>query len=235
MEPSTIIFLIILAIFVVAVIVFFNKLVRALNLNREAFYNVDIALKKRFDLVPNLEATVKAYETHEGKTLTQITEIREKLQNNLSVSQRQKTEDKLSEIIKNVFVTVENYPEIKAGENFMALQKGLEEVEKDIEEARKKYNEQTRNYNILVESFPTNILAKIFSFKKSDYFEVDMITREENIKVDFNKKEEVVEEKQEETKKAEIKDENNQNGVVESKVENKEESAEENKQEEKKE
>ena len=210
MEPTTIIFIVILAIFVIAVIVFFNKLVKALNLNREAFYNVDVALKKRFDLVPNLEATVKAYANHEEKTLKQITEIREKLQNNLSVGQRQKTEDKLSEVIKDVFITVENYPEIKASDNFIKLQKGLEEVEKDIEESRKKYNEQTRNYNILVQSFPTNVLAKIFGFKQSDYFEVDLITREQNINVSFDdedKKEDKKEKDDTETNQEEVKNE----------------------------
>ncbi len=216
MEPTTIIFIVILAIFVIAVIVFFNKLVKALNLNREAFYNVDVALKKRFDLVPNLEATVKAYANHEEKTLKQITEIREKLQNNLSVGQRQKTEDKLSEVIKDVFITVENYPEIKASDNFIKLQKGLEEVEKDIEESRKKYNEQTRNYNILVQSFPTNVLAKIFGFKQSDYFEVDLITREQNINVSFD------DEDKDEDKKEKDDTETNQEEVKNEKIEEKE-------------
>lgn len=222
MEPTTIIFIVILAIFVIAVIVFFNKLVKALNLNREAFYNVDVALKKRFDLVPNLEATVKAYANHEEKTLKQITEIREKLQNNLSVGQRQKTEDKLSEVIKDVFITVENYPEIKASDNFIKLQKGLEEVEKDIEESRKKYNEQTRNYNILVQSFPTNVLAKIFGFKQSDYFEVDLITREQNINVSFDNEEE--KEENTETKQEEVKEETKNEEIEEKEEkENKEE------------
>lgn len=192
MEISTIIFLVILAVFVIAVIVIFNKLVKALNENIGAFSNVDVALKKRYDLIPNLVATIEEYTTHEDKVFIEVTELREKLKERLPVSKRQKLEDKLSEVMKNVFIEVENYPEIKSGENFLALQNGLEEVEKDIEEARKHYNEATRNYNILIQTFPNNILAKLFGFKQAEYFEVDFITRE-NVNVEFNNEEENIE------------------------------------------
>lgn len=195
MEISTIIFLVILAVFVIAVIVIFNKLVKALNENIGAFSNVDVALKKRYDLIPNLVATIEEYTTHEDKVFIEVTELREKLKERLPVSKRQKLEDKLSEVMKNVFIEVENYPEIKSGENFLALQNGLEEVEKDIEEARKHYNETTRNYNILIQTFPNNILAKLFGFKQAEYFEVDFITRE-NVNVEFNTEEESNEEKE---------------------------------------
>ena len=195
MEISTIIFLVILAVFVIAVIVIFNKLVKALNENIGAFSNVDVALKKRYDLIPNLVATIEEYTTHEDKIFIEVTELREKLKERLPVSKRQKLEDKLSEVMKNVFIEVENYPEIKSGENFLALQNGLEEVEKDIEEARKHYNETTRNYNNLIQTFPNNILAKLFGFKQAEYFEVDFITRE-NVNVEFNSEEESNEEKE---------------------------------------
>lgn len=195
MEISTIIFLVILAVFVIAVIVIFNKLVKALNENIGAFSNVDVALKKRYDLIPNLVATIEEYTTHEDKVFIEVTELREKLKERLPVSKRQKLEDKLSEVMKNVFIEVENYPEIKSGENFLALQNGLEEVEKDIEEARKHYNETTRNYNNLIQTFPNNILAKLFGFKQAEYFEVDFITRE-NVNVEFNSEEESNEEKE---------------------------------------
>ena len=195
MEISTIIFLVILAVFVIAVIVIFNKLVKALNENIGAFSNVDVALKKRYDLIPNLVATIEEYTTHEDKVFIEVTELREKLKERLPVSKRQKLEDKLSEVMKNVFFLFENYPEIKSGENFLALQNGLEEVEKDIEEARKHYNETTRNYNNLIQTFPNNILAKLFGFKQAEYFEVDFITRE-NVNVEFNTDEESNEEKE---------------------------------------
>ena len=195
MEISTIIFLVILAVFVIAVIVIFNKLVKALNENIGAFSNVDVALKKRYDLIPNLIATIEEYTTHEDKVFIEVTELREKLKERLPVSKRQKLEDKLSEVMKNVFIEVENYPEIRSGENFLALQKGLIEIEKDIEDARKHYNEATRNYNILIQTFPNNILAKLFGFKQAEYFEVDFITRE-NVNVEFNTEEESNEEKE---------------------------------------
>ena len=195
MEISTIIFLVILAVFVIAVIVIFNKLVKALNENIGAFSNVDVALKKRYDLIPNLIATIEEYTTHEDKIFIEVTELREKLKERLPVSKRQKLEDKLSEVMKNVFIEVENYPEIRSGENFLALQKGLIEIEKDIEDARKHYNEATRNYNILIQKFPNNILAKLFGFKQAEYFEVDFITRE-NVNVEFNSEEESNEEKE---------------------------------------
>lgn len=189
MEVSTIIFISILVIFVLAVIYCFNKLVKALNLHREAFSNVDVALKKRFDLIPNLEETVKGYAAHEQELLTEIAEIREKLQNNLSVGKRQKVEDKLSGIIKEAMIRVESYPELKASQNFMELQRGLAEVEADIEQARSFYNGTTRTYNILVQSFPSNILAKLFGFKQAEYFEVDLLTRE-NVTINFTNQEE---------------------------------------------
>ena len=195
MEISTIIFLVILAVFVIAVIVIFNKIVKALNENIGAFSNVDVALKKRYDLIPNLVSTIEEYTNHEDKVFIEVTELREKLKERLPVSKRQKLEDKLSEVMKNVFIEVENYPEIKSGENFLALQNGLEEVEKDIEEARKHYNETTRNYNNLIQTFPNNILAKLFGFKQAEYFEVDFITRE-NVNVEFNTEEESNEEKE---------------------------------------
>ena len=107
MEISTIIFLVILAVFVIAVIVIFNKIVKALNENIGAFSNVDVALKKRYDLIPNLVSTIEEYTNHEDKVFTEVTELREKLKERLPVSKRQKLEDKLSEVMKNVFIEVE--------------------------------------------------------------------------------------------------------------------------------
>jgi len=195
MEVSTIIFFIVLIVLVVVIVMYFNRLVTALNLNKEAFSNVDVALKKRYDLIPNLEAVVKAYAGYESDTLTQITEIREKLKETMSVGQRQKVEDKLSGLIKDVFACVENYPDLKSNQNFLEFQKGLTKVEEDIENARKYYNGATRNYNIIVQKFPTNILAKLFGFKQSDYFEVDLLTRD-NVEVDFGNSEDAKEEVQ---------------------------------------
>lgn len=164
---------------IVAFIIIFNKLVKASNMNREAFSNVDSALKKRYDLIPNLEAIVKAYSSHEKDTLENVAQIRSTLSNRMTVSDRQRAEDKFSAVIKDMFISVENYPELKASENFLAFHNALVKIEEDIEMARRYYNGTTRNYNMLIEQFPTNILAKLFGFEKRSFFEVDLLTREQ--------------------------------------------------------
>ena len=166
MEISTIIFLLILAVFVIMIVIYFNKLVKALDLNREAFYNVDIVLKKRLDLIPSLEEIVKNYDILNEKSSQKLLELRESLKENLSVSRRQKLEDKLSDIIKEIFINIEKYPNVKQEQSFIDIKEELAKIEGEIEITRKEYNEATRNYNLIVKSFPTNILAKLFSFKK---------------------------------------------------------------------
>lgn len=173
-----IIVIILLAVLVIYIIKIFNKIVKASNENYEAFSNVDVVLKRRFDLIPNMENVVRAYADHENKTLEDISAIRSKLSEKMTVSDRQKTEDKFSAIFKDVFVSVENYPELKASENFLQLQAALTEIEKDIETARRHYNDTNRSYNALIQQFPNNVLASILGYKKRAFFEVDLITKE---------------------------------------------------------
>ncbi|MCI8965235.1 MAG: LemA family protein [Clostridia bacterium] len=191
MEISTIIFLLILAVFVIMIVIYFNKLVKALDLNREAFYNVDIVLKKRLDLIPSLEEIVKNYDILNEKSSQKLLELRESLKENLSVSRRQKLEDKLSDIIKEIFINIEKYPNVKQEQSFIDIKEELAKIEGEIEITRKEYNEATRNYNLIVKSFPTNILAKLFSFKKSSYFEVDLLTRDNIIEKSVNENYEI--------------------------------------------
>ena len=191
MEISTIIFLLILAVFVIMIVIYFNKLVKALDLNREAFYNVDIVLKKRLDLIPSLEEIVKNYDILNEKSSQKLLELRESLKENLSVSRRQKLEDKLSDIIKEIFINIEKYPNVKQEQSFIDIKEELAKIEGEIEITRKEYNEATRNYNLVVKSFPTNILAKLFSFKKSSYFEVDLLTRDNIIEKSVNENYEI--------------------------------------------
>lgn len=191
METSTIIFLLILAVFVIMVVIYFNRLVKALDLNGEAFYNVNIVLKKRLDLIPNLENIVKDYDIIEEKSSQKLLELKENLKENLSVSRRQKLEDKLSDIIKEIFINIEKYPNIKQEQSFIDTKKELSKIEEEIEITIKNYNEATRNYNLIVQSFPTNILAKLFSFKKSSYFEVDLLTRDNIIEKSVNENYEI--------------------------------------------
>lgn len=183
-KMATAIVIILLLLLVIYIIYIFNQIIKASNLNLEAFSNVDIALKKRYDLIPNLEKVVKGYKEHEQSTLENITEMRSKLSEKMTVSDRQKEEDKYSAIIKDVFVSIENYPELKAGENFLKFQESLVAIEEEIELARRYYNGTTRNYNSLIQTFPNSVLASILGYSKRSFFEVDLLTRE-NVQVDF--------------------------------------------------
>lgn len=182
---ATIIVIGLLSLLVIYIIYIFNKIIKASNLNLEAFSNVDIALKKRYDLIPNLEKVVKGYKEHEQTTLENITEMRSKLSEKMTISDRQREEDKYSAIIKDVFISVENYPELKAGENFLKFQQSLMAIEEEIELARRYYNGTTRNYNSLIQTFPNNILASILGYTRRAFFEVDLLTRQ-NIQIDFD-------------------------------------------------
>lgn len=183
-EIGTIIVIILLIALVAYIVVIFNKIVKASNLNYEAFSNIDIVLKKRFELIPNLEEIVKGYTNHEKTTLEDIARIRSNLSEKMTVSDRQKAEDKFSAIFKDIFASVENYPELKASDNFLALQNALIKIEEDIEMARRYYNGTTRNFNSLIQKFPNNILASILGYKKRAFFEVDLLTRE-NVQINF--------------------------------------------------
>lgn len=181
---ATIIVIILLVILVGYIIYIFNQITKASNLNLEAFSNVDIALKKRFDLIPNLENVVKGYTEHEKTTLESVTMMRNKLSEKMTVQARQKEEDKFSAMIKDIVVSVENYPELKAAENFLQFQEALVKIEEEIEMARRYYNGTTRNYNFLIQKFPNNILAAILGYNKRAFFEVDLLTRE-NVQINF--------------------------------------------------
>ncbi len=180
----TAVVIVLLILLVIYIIYIFNKIIKASNLNLEAFSNVDIALKKRYDLIPNLEEVVKGYTEHEKATLENITEMRSKLSNKMTVSDRQKEEDKYSAIIKEVMISVENYPDLKAGENFSKFQEALIKIEEEIELARRYYNGTTRNYNSLIQTFPNNVLASILGYRKRAFFEVDLLTRQ-NVQINF--------------------------------------------------
>lgn len=179
-----IIVIVLLALFVGYIIYIFNKIIKASNLNYEAFSNIDSTLKKRFDLIPNLEAIIRGYTSHEKTTIEDVTNIRTELSEKMTVTDRQRKEDQFSSMIKNVVLSVEKYPELKASENFLSFQRELVEVEREIEQARRNYNDTTRNFNSLIQQFPNNILASILGYKKRAFFEVDLLTKEE-VKINF--------------------------------------------------
>jgi LemA protein len=162
---------------VAAVIIFFvalyNTMIGKKNDVNNAFASIDTLLKKRYDLIPNLVSTVKQYMEHEKGTLTEITEIRAKaISGNVSEDQRVDLENKMNKLLGNIMVAVENYPQLKANENFMQLQRSMNEIEEQISAARRAYNAAVTDYNKAVEMVPTNVMASIMNLKQRNLFEI---------------------------------------------------------------
>ncbi len=162
----------------------FNKLVRAKNHVEEAKADINIQLKRRFDLIPNLIETVKGYMNHEKEVLEKITELRSQALSTSDFNESDKINKEISKNIGNILVSFENYPELKANQNFLALQTELVDTENKIQSARRFYNNVTKDYNILIESIPTNFFAKMFNHQRKPLLD---ITEEEakNVTVKF--------------------------------------------------
>ncbi|MDA9768705.1 LemA family protein [Flavobacteriaceae bacterium] len=177
-------------IFIVVVSIFYgvgiyNRLVKLSTLVAEAWSGIDVQLKKRYDLIPNLIETVKGYASHEKETFENVTKARNQAQNATTVEGQQVTENQLNKALINLYAVAEEYPELKANENFLSLQNELSDVESDIEKSRRYYNGTTRDYNIVIDSFPSNIIAGITNFKKAEYFEIDIEAKRQNPQVKF--------------------------------------------------
>ena len=170
----------IVIIAVIALIVWFiliyNLFVRDKNLIKEAWSGIDVQLKRRHNLIPNLVASVKGYSQHEKSLLENITQKRSEAVKVESIKDKAPAESDLSGMLKNLFVAVENYPDLKASENFLTLHNQLVEIEDQLQYARRYYNGAVRNYNIRVESFPSNVVAGIFNFKQDNFFEIILAT-----------------------------------------------------------
>ena len=147
--------------------------------NINALKTLDQVLKRRLGLIPNLQEIVKSYQNIEKVTLTDIDDIKEALSEKMPVNNRQKLEDKFSAIFKNVFDSMERYPDLKASNNFVNLKNELTAIEKDIEVTRRAYNDTTRSYNALIKKSPYKMLAAILGYSKRDFFDVDLVTKEE--------------------------------------------------------
>ena len=180
---------IIIAAFVVVILLMllsiYNSFVRLKNDVEEGFATMDVYLKKRFDLIPNLVETVKGYAIHEKEVLTDITRARSAVSNASNTEERVAGENQITSTLKTLFAVAEAYPDLKANSNFQNLMEQLQHVEGDIANSRKYYNAVVKKYNIKVESFPSNIVASIFNFNKKPMFEVGDEAERQNIKVDF--------------------------------------------------
>jgi len=154
----------------------YNLFIREKNLIKEAWSGIDVQLKRRHNLIPNLVASVKGYTQHEKSLLENITKKRTEAVKVENVKEKAPAESDLSGMLKHLFAVVENYPDLKASENFLNLQSQLVEIEDQLQFARRYYNGAVRNYNIRVESFPSNIIAGIFDFKQENFFEITLAT-----------------------------------------------------------
>ena len=163
----------------------YNRLVKLKTLVSEAWSGIDVQLKKRYNLIPNLVEVVKGYASHEKETFENVTKARSQAQNATTVEGQQAAENGLNKSLINLYAVAEQYPELKANENFLSLQNELSDIESDIEKARRYYNGTTRDYNILIDSFPSNIIAGMTNFKKEAFFEIDTETERENPQVKF--------------------------------------------------
>ena len=169
-------------ILVIYIITTYNKLIKLRHIVEEAFSTMDVYLKKRWDLVPNLVEVVKGYVKHEKDILEKIVKLRVNTYQNMSTANKINVNNQLENDISKIILISEQYPELKANENFLRLSKELTQIEDDIANSRKYYNGSVRIFNTKIQVFPNNILAKIFGFKEENMFE---ITNEEkdNVKV----------------------------------------------------
>ena len=178
------IIIVIIVLIIIYTFVLYNSFIKLNNKVKEAFSTMDVYLKKRWDLIPNIVETVKGYAKHEKDTLKEITELRKSAYDNLSDEEKIKTNAKVSNNISKIMALAEAYPDLKANDNFNDLSKQLIKVEDEIANARKYYNGTVRIYNNKVEMFPSNIFANIFGYKLKTMFEADSDERE-NIKVNL--------------------------------------------------
>lgn len=178
--------LLILALLAAFLVMIYNGLVQLKNKADSAWSDIDAQLKRRHDLIPNLVETVKGYAAHEKQTLEKVTEMRSEAINAKNVKQKETAENALTDTIKSLFAVAENYPDLKANENFLNLQNTLSEIEEHIQLSRRYYNAVVRDFNTKMEVFPNNLVADPFGFKKKEFFQLSEEKERENVQTDFS-------------------------------------------------
>ena len=179
--------LIIIVVLIVALVLCYNGLVQSRNKVKNAWSQIDVQLQRRFDLIPNLVETVKGYMAHEEGTLTKVTELRTAWAGASTVSEKAKLDNELSSTLKTIMAVSENYPDLKASQNFSELQEELRNTENKISYARQFYNDSVTMYNTKLQVIPTNIIAGMFHFTEESLFKVESDEVKQNVKVDFSK------------------------------------------------
>ena len=172
MSTTTIILLAVLAAIVLWLIFAYNRLVMLRNRAKEAWADIDVQMKRRYDLIPNLVETVKGYAAHEKSTIEEVTAARTRAMGATSTSEKAAAENALSGTLKTLFAVAENYPQLKANENFLELQRELTDTENKIQAARRFYNTTVMTLNTAIQSFPVNLIAGSFNFAAMELFEL---------------------------------------------------------------
>lgn len=174
----------VVAVVILWLIGVYNGLIKLRNRVDEAWSDIDVQLKRRYDLIPNLVSTVKGYAKHEEGTFLKVTEARSNAMNAQGAHDKADAENMLSDTLKSIFALSENYPELKANTNFLQLQDELSDTENKIQASRRFYNGNVRDFNTKIQVFPTNIVAGMLGFKKYEFFEAGE-TERKNVKVTF--------------------------------------------------
>ena len=194
MSPGLITVLVIVGIIVLLAVILiiwiwatYNAFVRLKNNVDEGYSTMDVYMKKRYDLIPNLVETVKGYAKHEEETLEGVMQARYSCMSANNIEEKAKYENMLTGTLKSLFAVTENYPNLKADQNFIDLQNSLKTLEEEIATSRKYYNGCVKTYNIKRESFPSNMIAKWFKFEKRELFEITEVEERKAPKVDFSK------------------------------------------------
>jgi len=175
----------ILALIFLWLIFTFNGLIRKDNRLKEAWADIEVQLKRRYDLIPNLVEIVKGYASHERQTFEKVIAARSQAMASTNPKEKLEAENALSQTLKSLFALAENYPDLKANQNFLELQRELTDTEDKIQAARRFYNANVRDYNIFIQSFPNNLVAPIFGFRRKELFEIEEPAEKEAPKIQF--------------------------------------------------
>lgn len=185
MGEATIVILVIIAIIVLWLIMAYNRFIRLRKRTDEAWSDIDVQLKRRHDLIPNLVETVKGYASHERELFEKVTQARAQAINATGAAQKAQAENMLSGALKSLFAVAEAYPQLRASENFSRLQEELSDTENKIQASRRFYNGNVRDLNTALEVFPSNIVAKLFGFKSAEFFEAEGEEERKPVEVKF--------------------------------------------------
>lgn len=182
---ALIIVVVLIVLLIVYVVAVYNSLVADRNKVKNAWSQIDVELQRRFDLIPNLVESVKGYMEHEEKILSEVADLRSSWASATTVAEKSTLNNQLTESLKSLMAIAENYPDLKANQNFLELQNELENTENKISYSRRDYNDTVTRFNIKLEAFPSNLVASAFKFEKEELFEVKDDSVRKNVKVSF--------------------------------------------------